>query len=167
VPETPYADWLIAAFDHWYPAPRTGVRLFEDIMHLILGGTSSNEAFGLSPTTLVVIETDGAIEQGDALKAAYHGAPRTGLHVTRDSLDAALVLPGVAARQLGERALAAECRACRLRRVCGGGLYAHRYSSGSGFANPSVYCPDLMRLIDHIRATMQADIDARLGKQAV
>jgi uncharacterized protein len=164
-PETPYADWLITVFDHWYPTPQTHVRMFEEIMHLILGGTSSTELVGLSPSTLVVIETDGAIEQGDALKVAYHGAPRTGLHVTRDSLDAALLLPGVVARQLGEQGLSAECRGCHVRRVCGGGLYAHRYQSGTGFANPSVYSPDLMRLIDHIRKTMQADISARLAKR--
>jgi uncharacterized protein len=74
-PETPYADWLIAVFDHWYPAPRTRIRLFEEIMSLILGAGSRAEMVGLSPSRLVVIETDGAIEQGDTLKAAYHGAP--------------------------------------------------------------------------------------------
>src|ERR1017187_6528224 len=163
--ETPYADWLIAVFDHWYPAPRTRIRLFEEIMHVILGGASATEMIGLMPSRLVVIETDGAIEQGDALKVAYHGAPKTGLHVTRDPLDAALLLPGVAARQLGERALSAECRACGIRRVCGGGLYAHRYRAGAGFANPSVYCPDLIRLISHIHNTMHADISDRLARR--
>jgi uncharacterized protein len=162
--ETPYADWLITVFDHWYPAPRTRIRLFEEIMHVILGGRSATEMIGLEPSTLVVIETDGAIEQADTLKAAYHGAPQTGLHVARDPLDAALLLPGVAALQLGEGALSAECKACRIRRVCGGGLYAHRYRAGTDFANPSVYCPDLMRLIDHIRDRIQADISARLAK---
>ena len=38
--DTPYADWLIAIFDHWYPSPATHVRMFEEIMHLILGGAS-------------------------------------------------------------------------------------------------------------------------------
>jgi uncharacterized protein len=162
VARTPYADWLIAIFDQWYPSPQTRIRLFEEIMHLILGGASGTETVGLAPSRLVVIETDGAIEQADALKAAYSGAAATGLHVDRDGLDAALLLPGVVARQLGERALADECRACHIRRICGGGLYAHRYRAGSGFANPSVYCPDLMRLIGHIRQTMSADIRTRL-----
>jgi uncharacterized protein len=164
-PETPYADWLIAVFDRWYPAPRTRIRLFEEVMRTILGGGSGGEMIGLSPSRLVVIETDGAIEQSDTLKAAYHGAPRTGLHVIRDPLEAALTLPGVAARQLGARALSAECRACHIRSVCGGGLYAHRYRPGTGFANPSVYCPDLMRLIGHIREAVQADISARLARR--
>jgi uncharacterized protein len=164
--ETPYADWLIAVFDHWYPKPATGVRLFEDIMHLLLGGASSTEAVGLAPSRMLVIETDGAIEQADTLKAAYSGAPQTGLHVARDPFDKALFLPGIAARQLGIRALSGQCRACGIRRVCGGGLYAHRYRPGTGFANPSVYCPDLMRLIGHISDTVQADIAARLGRKA-
>jgi uncharacterized protein len=164
VADTPYADWLITVFDYWYPAPRTRIRMFEEIMHVLLGGSSATEMIGMEPSTLVVIETDGSIEQADTLKAAYHGAPSTGLHVIRDRLDAALLLPGVAALQLGERALAAECRACRIKRVCGGGLYGHRYRSGTGFANPSVYCPDLMRLIDHIRNRIQADLSARLAK---
>jgi len=163
--ETPYADWLTAVFDHWYPAPRTRIRLFEEIMHVLLGGTSASEIVGLEPSRLVVIETDGAIEQGDALKVAFQGAPQTGLHVARDRLDAALLLPGIVARQLGERALSADCQVCGIRKVCGGGLYAHRYRAGSGFANPSVYCPDLMRLIGHIRNTMQADIGARLARK--
>jgi uncharacterized protein len=162
---TPYADWLIAIFDRWYLTPQTRVRLFEEIVHLILGGTSGTETVGLAPSRLVVIETDGAIEQADALKAAYPGAPETGLHVDQDRLDSALLLPGVAARQLGERALADECRACSIRRTCGGGLYAHRYRAETGFANPSVYCPDLMQLISHIHRTVQADIRARLVRR--
>ena len=158
--ETPYADWLITVFDQWYRVPRTRVRLFEEIMRLILGGQSTTEMVGLSPSTVAVIETDGSIEQVDTLKVAYQGAGLTGLHVSRDRLDTALLTPGVVARQLGVRALAAQCRGCRIFRVCGGGLYAHRYRAGTGFANPSVYCPDLMRLISHIHHTVKNDIDA-------
>jgi uncharacterized protein len=160
--DAPYGDWLIAVFDHWYPAPTVGIRLFEEIMRLIWDGTSSGEAVGLSPARMVVIETDGSIEQVDTLKAVSHGAAATGLHVTRDPLDAALLLPGVVARQLGDIALAAQCRDCPIHRVCGGGMYTHRYRSGTGFANPSVYCPDLMRLIGHIAEVMRADVRARL-----
>jgi uncharacterized protein len=162
---TPYADWLIAIFDHWYHAPRTGVRMFESIMRLLLKGASSaGESVGLAPSTMVVIETNGSVEQADSLKATYEGATATGLHVTRDPFDAALLLPSMVARQIGVRALAAQCRSCPIHRVCGGGQYPHRYRSGSGFANPSVYCPDLMRLIAHINAVVRADVAARLGR---
>lgn len=163
--KTPYADWLIAIFDRWYPAPRTRIRLFDEIMLLLLGGASDSEVVGLAPARMVVIETDGTIEQEDTLKVAYEGAPSTGLHLSRDPLDAALRLPEIAARQIGIRALCATCRTCRVRHICGGGLYAHRYRPGTGFANPSVYCPDLMRLIDHIRDRMQTDIDAHAARR--
>jgi uncharacterized protein len=164
--QTPYADWLIAVFDHWYPSQPTRIRLFDEIMKLLLGGASDSEMIGLSPAQMVVIETDGTIEQSDTLKVAFDGAPETGLHLNHDPLDAALSLPQIAARQIGVRALSAQCRACRVHRVCGGGLYAHRYRTGTGFANPSVYCPDLMRLIDHIRIRMQTDIDAKVSRKA-
>jgi uncharacterized protein len=162
----PYAEWLIPAFDRWYAAPvrETRVRLFEEIIHLLLGGKSASEAVGLTPSSLLVIESDGSIEQSDALKSAYHGAAATGLHVARDSFDAALGLPQIAATQLGLGALAEECLACPVHRVCGSGLYAHRYKAGTGFRNPSVYCPDLYTLIAHIGARVRADLTARLRR---
>jgi uncharacterized protein len=159
--DSPYGDWLITVFDHWYTRPTTGIRLFEEIMQLVMNGTSSSEAVGLAPARMVVIETDGSVEQVDSLKATFHGAAATGLHVTRDTLDAALLSPGVVARQLGVMALAAQCRICPIHQVCGGGNYVHRYRPGTGFANPSVYCPDLMRLITHIHEVVHADLSAR------
>jgi uncharacterized protein len=166
-PQTPYGDWLTAIFDHWYPEPRTRIRLFDDIIQLLLRRNASGESVGLSPARMVVIETDGSVEQVDSLKSVRDGATWTGLHVSRrDAFDAALLTPGVVARQIGVMALAAQCRMCPVHRVCGGGLYVHRYRSGTGFANPSVYCPDLMRLIRHIRAEVQSDIDKRLARSS-
>ncbi len=49
--------------------------------------------------------------------------------------------------------------------VCGAGHYPHRYRSGNGFANPSVYCRDLEHLIHHIRGRVVADVVA-LGRTA-
>ncbi|MBV9382732.1 MAG: FxsB family radical SAM/SPASM domain protein [Streptosporangiaceae bacterium] len=162
--DAPYADWLIAVFNQWYDYPQTDIRIFTEIVRLMLGGSSRNEVVGLGAASMLVIETNGSIEQVDTLKAAFHGAPRTGLHVEHDPLDAALELPEIAARQLGLRGLADECQKCRIRRICGGGLYTHRYRRGTGFANPSVYCPDLMRLISHIRETIEPDVAQNLAK---
>jgi uncharacterized protein len=160
--DTPYGDWLTAVFDRWYHAParETRVRLFTEIMHAILGGESTTESVGLSPVAVAVIESDGSIEQSDTLKSAYAGAQSTGLHVARDALDDALLLPSIAARQLRAAALSAQCHDCTVMRACGGGQYAHRYQPGTGFRNPTVYCPDLLRLIGHISSVMKADIAA-------
>ena len=161
---TPYADWLVAVFDRWYgDGPPTRVRLFEDAVSLVLGGAGRSEQLGLSPCAVAVIESDGAIEQVDALKSAYQGAAATGLNVLGDELDDALDDPGVVARQLGRAALADQCRLrCRAADVCGGGHYAHRYRGGAGFRQPSVYCRDLHALVRHVHTVVTADL-ARLG----
>ena len=159
---TPYADWLIPIFDHWYggarPAPR--VRLFSAIIQLLLGRPAPTEHIGLAPIRLLVIETDGTLQQVDALKSTYAGAPETGLNVTDNAFEDALVHPSIVARQIGIDALSATCRACSLRDVCGGGDYTHRYRKDSGFRHPSVYCPDLMRLITHVKDRVGADLRA-------
>ncbi|MGW1675542.1 FxsB family cyclophane-forming radical SAM/SPASM peptide maturase [Streptomyces sp. NPDC002324] len=157
---TPYADWLRRVFDRWYDAPvrETGVRLFEELMAGVLGGSMRTESVGLAPATLAVIETDGSIEQSDSLKVAYEGAPETGLDVFRHSFDDVLDQPQIRQRQSGADGLGPTCGRCPLLAVCGGGLFAHRYASGSGFRNPSVYCADLAALTLHIRARVQADL---------
>lgn len=164
-PATPYADWLAAVFDRWYaPACReTEVRIFQEIAHLLLGGASRTEAVGLSPVATVVVDTDGALEQVDTLRSAYPGAIGTGMNVHSDSFDAAMTHPGVVARQIGLAALADTCRRCPVHRVCGGGYYPHRYRRGAGFQQPSVYCPDLLRLITHIDRRISADLAALVG----
>jgi uncharacterized protein len=156
----PYADWLIAAFDRWYGAreQETRVHLFESLISLLLGGPGGTEALGLGPVDLVTVETDGTMEQGDVLKITAPGQPATGLHVAFHSFDEYLEHPGARARQLGLDALSAECRRCPLVRVCGGGHYAHRFHPANGFDNPSVYCPDLTRLIRHVAGRLATDL---------
>ncbi|MBQ1015767.1 hypothetical protein KBX53_33550, partial [Micromonospora sp. M51] len=83
---------------------------------------------------------------------AYHGAAGTGLDVFDHPVDEGVRHPGVAVRQDGVDGLCATCRACPVVDRCGGGLYAHRWRTGSGFDNPSVYCPDLLGLIDAVDA---------------
>jgi uncharacterized protein len=167
-PPAPVAEWLIAVFDRWYAAPRreTAVRLFEDVMSLLLGGPSRSEHVGLTPVAVAVIESDGAIEQVDALKAAYPGACATGLDVFSATFDDALAHPGLTARQIGAAALCGSCRACPVHRVCGAGHYAHRYRPGTGFRNPSVYCADLRRLIGHVRDRMATDLAGLRDRRA-
>ncbi|TMR14328.1 FxsB family radical SAM/SPASM domain protein [Nonomuraea turkmeniaca] len=162
-PAAPYADWLIRVFDLWYDSPvlQTEIRLFREIMRLLMGSHSRAEIVGLSPVRMVVIETDGSVEQSDILKSAYDGAPETRLHVLRDPLDRALLHPSIVARQIGAAALSETCHRCEIMSTCGGGMYAHRYSPDTGFAEPSVYCPDLYRLISHIGDRCARDV-ARL-----
>jgi uncharacterized protein len=105
-----------------------------------------------------VVDTDGTIKQLDSLSSAYDGAADTGLHVLTGSFDAALDHPTSVARQMGADALSAQCQACPVMEICGGGLYPHRSRHGEGFRNPSVYCDDLMRLITHVSERVLSDL---------
>jgi len=150
---TSYADWLLAVFGEWARDGRlVPVRMFDSIIKTSYGGASGTESLGLAPSDVVVIETDGTIEQADSIKVAYDGAPATGLDIFRHPFDAAAAHPAIRARQAGIAGLADTCRRCPVVTSCGGGLFAHRYRTGSGFQNPSVYCADLEKIITHVRA---------------
>jgi uncharacterized protein len=155
--DSEYADWLIAIFDRWLAEGRpVRVRTFDSILSTLRGGESSTEALGLGPTGLIVIETDGSYEQVDSLKAAFDGAPETGMNVFDHALDIVSQHAGILARQQRVAGLCQTCQKCPVVTSCGGGLYAHRYRRGNGFANPSVYCSDLLKLISHISSRLRA-----------
>jgi uncharacterized protein len=157
---TPYADWLIPIFDAWYdePAAGTDIRFFAEMIQLLLGGVPGTESLGGGALGFAVVETDGGIEGADSLKMAYHGAAATGLSVHAHSFDEALEHPVIADPRRGRDALGATCRSCPVVSVCGGGQYAHRYRAGQGFGNPSVYCADLRRMIDHVAGRVYQDL---------
>ncbi len=160
LPATPYSDWLIAVFDRWYDAPfrETGVRYFEDVINVLLGGRATTVGVGLAPVAAIVVETDGAMEVCDGLTGTFLGAAVTDLSVADSTFDEALAVPLVIERQGGVRVLAPACQSCELLHVCGGGVHAQRYRVGNGFQNPSVYCPDLFALIAHIRGRLATDL---------
>src|SRR6266568_8955595 len=64
-PGSGYADWLIAVFERWYSAPEqeTAIRLFTEMIQLVLGQPGAVEGLGLLPSTLIVVDTDGSITQ--------------------------------------------------------------------------------------------------------
>lgn len=109
-------------------------------------------------TNAVLLTPDNLKLMRDQLKLAFNGAAATGHHVSLDSFDQLQLQPGVIARQIGVDALSDKCKACPIRDICGGGLYAHRYKRGIGYLNPSVYCADLSRLITHIIDRVAKDV---------
>src|SRR3984957_3538011 len=161
-PGAGYADWLIAIFDRWYTAPRqeTRIRLFSELIQLVLGHPGEVEGLGLLPSTLIVVDTDGTIKQLDSLSSTYPGAADVGLHVMTGSFDDALDHPTTVARQIGVDALSRNCLDCPVMEICGGGLYPHRYRGGEGFLNPSVYCEDLLTLTPRLRGRVLTDLAA-------
>ncbi|NUR26944.1 MAG: FxsB family radical SAM/SPASM domain protein [Catenulispora sp.] len=154
-----YAAWLSEVFDTWYGSGSgVRVRIFDEIIAVLLGARTGTTAIGAGPVQHVTVETDGTIEADDILKIAYAGAPATGLNLRGHSFDDYLAAPAMRERQNGIEALCRECRDCPVVEVCGGGTYPHRYRPGHGFANPSAYCEDLKVLIRHVRDTVIADL---------
>jgi uncharacterized protein len=147
IPDTAYANWLLRIYRRWTQEGRpVPIRLFDSLLSAARGGPSFTEAFGTDSADVLVIETEGSWEQPDSMKTAHHGAGATGMRVSEHTVDDVTRHPQIAARQGGVAVLCATCRACPVVRICGGGLYAHRYGPG-GFQNPSVYCADLKELI--------------------
>lgn len=157
-----YAAWLLEIYRAWTAdGCPFGIRLYDSIHSTLHGGPPLTEALGVTPSDLLVIETDGTIEQADSLKIAFDGAVDTGLKVQDHPLSAAAANIQIIARQSGPEGLAEQCRTCPVLNSCGGGLFAHRYRGSSAdpadpaaaFRNPTVYCADLLTLIQSIRET--------------
>ena len=157
---TPYGDWLAAVFDRWYgaPAQETRIRVLQSLVDEILGRASGYDVFGLVPVPLVQVETDGTIQQVCTLKSTFEGATATGFTVFDHGFDPVMRHPLVVASLAGMAGLAAECQSCPAGTICGGGYYPQRYRAGSGFRNRSVYCPDLYRLVSHVKRRVDADV---------
>ena len=152
-----YAAWLMQIYKRWVSDGRpVPIRIFDSLISAAGGGPSSTEALGLEAVDLLVIDTDGSWEQADSLKTAFDGAPATGLEIYAHSVDHVTASEGIASRLGGLDTLSGICQACPVVRVCGGGLYAHRYRTGTGFDNPSVYCSDLKALITRVTAEIPA-----------
>ena len=65
----------------------------------------------------MVVETDGAIEGLDTLRAVKEGDTNIGLNVLAHSSDEALSHPAVLSRYVGEDALAPLCRQCQCKKI--------------------------------------------------
>jgi uncharacterized protein len=160
--QTPYADWLIVVFDHWFRQAGTArptIRFFQQIIDLILGITSSTHAIGRTDNLFLIIETDGSIEAEDSLKVCQPGITKEGQHLQTHSFDDVLASPLITQCASSQLTLPTTCRGCPIQAVCGGGFIVHRYHLATGFDNPSVYCRDLLKLITHIQNRLFAALD--------
>lgn len=162
-----YGIWLSRVFDTWAGGDyRHVVRFAEDIMALSCGVKGSVESFGLAPSRIAVIESNGAFESSDTLRAAGEGESKLDLDVFRHSLDDVLHHPRIRFRDGGLESLSDQCQRCALVEVCGGGHLPHRFRSSNGYRNPSVYCADLTYLIGYIQRRLDAsDWEVGLRRQ--
>lgn len=163
------ADYLIPIFDEWFEEddPEIKIRLFLEVLRLLLGGSplSDNLGASLGGQNYLIIETDGGIHGTDVLKICYEGASDTGLNVLENSFDE-LPKANPLVFEIIDRGipLCETCLTCPEREVCRGGAMAHRYSRSNGFANPTVWCADMLKLIDHIRERVSERTAVLVGR---
>jgi uncharacterized protein len=152
---TPVADYLVPVFDAWTDEddPNVIVHVFWGLLRQLLGGQGESDMFGNPRMSYLVVETDGSIEALDALRVCESGMGQSGLNVLQNSLDdLRLGLPLVHQAVHDGIPLSAQCTACPERETCGGGYLPHRYARANGFDNPSVWCADILKLLEHMRA---------------
>ena len=151
---TEYGRWLCELFDIYVADTNPPkIRLLDDIIKLILGGSPQKEGVGLTDFGILVIEPDGTIAKNDTLKSSYNGADQfTGQwSVYDDNLLELTDSTEFAQFHALQRPSASRCNYCPELGVCGGGMPLHRWSEELAYSNPSIYCSDQMLLINHIR----------------
>lgn len=154
--EAPFADFLIPIFDRWWEIddPSIRIRIFYDIIKLLLGCRRHVDSIGGDPVNLAVIESDGSIEPLDALRSCANGLTQLNLNILRHPISRLHGQPLFQTAMAGQDGLSETCRGCAYRSVCGGGYLPNRFHPDTGFNNPSIYCRDLARLIGHIADAM-------------
>jgi uncharacterized protein len=164
---TPYADWLLEMFKLWIADETTSfrIRLFERIIHTLLGIGGELDAIGPGKNRVLVVESDGAIQPLDLLKVCGDGMTQTPFNVQSTALDDSFGHPLIRLYHDSDDRLCKTCRRCLLKRVCSGGYLPHRYREHNGFDNPSVYCRDLMKLITGIQNWICDSLPADLMEQ--
>jgi uncharacterized protein len=168
---TPCADFLLPIFDEWWinGTLEVNIPLFIAVARLVLGGRSNIDMVGNEPFGFVFIEPDGAIEDLDALRVCRHGMAGTGLNVySSDIADVASLSPLHRAAMFEGLDTPRGCTGCAEFKTCAGGYLPHRWSSTSGFDNPSVWCADLLKLFTHVRDRLGVDLsETALRAQAL
>lgn len=151
-----YGEWLSRVFDYWWKndLSEVNIRIFSDIIHLLMGGKYATESLGLAPVGIAAIQTDGLYEAVDSLKSTYDGAVQTGKSVFDSDIDDIMSYDLIGTRIDRINNLCDECSRCKFVKVCGGGYLPHRYHPKNFFNAPSIYCQDLKYIINHIANTL-------------
>ena len=153
VQSTEYGRWLCRLSDIYLADVHPPqIRIIDDLIKLLLGGSGEKEGVGLTDFGIIVIDTDGSVTKNDTLKSSFNGADRFSQQWSVDThaLIDITASPEFLKSHSLQRPTSHKCQSCRYLNVCGGGMPLHRWSDNNGYDNPSVYCSDQTLLISHL-----------------
>lgn len=149
----PIAKYYTKLFDAWYSeyASRgVRIRILSGFLQGLFSAEPMTDSIGYGPVHTITMLTDGSLEPLDVLRIAGTGSTRTNLHIRTHTFQD--VMTDRVWRNAFEASLnlCEACEKCEYRDACGGGHLAHRWSSKTGYKNPSVYCEDWKVILDHV-----------------
>lgn len=160
-------DWLARALRHYLNSDgfaRTKIRILDDALKSVLGGTPSVDWFGNIEPDYFIVTTDGNYEGLDTLKVVGSIGRELGLTLKDTSIEEIRKSDYVAMRSLGMEQSCTTCKSCAIYDWCGGGYLPTRFSSENMFKNPSVYCDDLKELFKEVALWCSSHTDVNKEK---
>ena len=158
-----YGDWFGQLFELWWKTddPNVHIRLFFNLIQLILGGHKHIDAIVNDTLDMFVVNTDGRIEYPDYLRASSDGAADSGYSILDASL-AEVEHDTIFTKlfDLGKH-LPIECTECPHKRLCGGGFLPGRTSQDEVLSiKKSILCEDHFSFFSKVKQTLvQSNLD--------
>jgi uncharacterized protein len=162
-------NFYTSLFDLWYEkySETVNIRYLRSMVVGLLGGDAHIESLGFGPIQTCALLTDGALEPLDVLRIAGYEATRTSTNIFDHTFQDVTSDPVWLEAFVAAQTLNSKCLECRYTRTCGGGFLPHRFSRERRFDNPSVYCADLLSILDHISSRLTVDLQIRTEKELV
>ena len=153
---------MASVFDGWWAeyANRLYLRQFVETIGRLMGSRHHSDSIGNDAVDMLVVNTDGAIEYPDYLRAHRDGASRTSFTIA-DDLDTVAADPTFATLLELRDHLPATCQRCAHQHVCGGGFLAGRSHAGHfTVERRSVLCYDQYYYFAHVAAAVLPYLEA-------
>lgn len=168
-PKISIAPFYIRLFDIWLEDQQkdeVDIRISRAHAVGVLGGITHLESigYGLQQTTAVL--TDGSLEPLDVLRFAHTGHTQTKVDIFSHGIQDVVSDPFWEMIYQHSKDLPVVCEKCEYRDACGGGYMPHRFSSVTGYDNPSVYCEDLKAIFRHVWDQLVKRVAIRSGDRS-
>lgn len=148
-----YGRFLIEVFDAMVADDEpVNVRIIDNFISSLYGGR--NFLFGAAGREpeylLITISSDGGVGPDDTLRSTGFWSGHAYLDLERSSIEEVIQDPLFHDLEHAKKTPAPACTDCCWRDVCGGGQPVHRYSTGNGLDNPTIYCKGLDGFYTHV-----------------